>query len=223
MRNRLIGLLDLGLDSRFDASMSFEQSTLQAINAGWEEPVLDIDFIRSRDTATVITALTAPYHVLHVMAHGDSEDPAFLGEDGSEVSLAELGTAAAEQGRGLQSGVVLADACRTGTGTWQKAFRDCLQGDITYIGTSGNIGWHESTVFCSAFYGALSRNRGKGLSPAEQGEDAARRAVEAYETLTDREVSLQGHDADAESSGLEEPPPLVPNSKSALPAHLVSN
>lgn len=187
MRNRLIGLLDLGLDSRFDASMAFVQSTLQAINAGWAEPVLDIDFIRSRDTATIMTALTAPYDVLHVMAHGDGEVPAFVADDGvTAVTLTELAAAAVEQGRGLQTGVVLADACRTGTGKWQKAFRDCLQGEITYIGTSSNIGWHESTVFCSAFYGALSRNRGKGMSPAEQGEDAARRALDAYERLTER-------------------------------------
>lgn len=54
------------------------------------------------------------------------------------------------------------------------------------IGTSAQVGWHESTVFCSAFYGALFRRKGKGLSPAEQAEDAAKRAQDAYTLLTDR-------------------------------------
>lgn len=180
MRNRLIGLLDLGLDARFDASMNFVQSTLQAINAGYEEPTADIDFVWSRDPETVLNALTAPYHVLHVMAQGDRSDPVLSSDQGEiEVGLGELAAGAAERGRGLQTGVILADACGTGTGTWQKAIRDCLQGEITYIGTSGSIGWHESTVFCSAFYGALFRNRGRGATPAEQGFDAAERAVEA--------------------------------------------
>ena len=87
---------------------------------------------------------------------------------------------------GIASGVVIADGCKTGIGKWQRAIRDCLQDDITYIGTSTVIGWYEATVFCSAFYGALVRNRGLGRTPAEQGWDAANRAIRAYETLTDQ-------------------------------------
>ena len=68
-------------------------------------------------------------------------------------------------------------AARPGQGAWQKAVRYCLYGDITYIGTSAQIGWHESTVFCSAFYGALLRNKGKGLSAAKQAQDAAEHAT----------------------------------------------
>jgi hypothetical protein len=77
------------------------------------------------------------------------------------VSFEELGAMAAERGRGISAGAILADGCRTGTGAWQRAVRDCLQGEVTYIGTSANIGWHDSTVFCSAFYGALFRGRGR--------------------------------------------------------------
>lgn len=188
MRNKQVNLIDVGLDASFDASMNFVQSVLQSINAGYQSPVADIDFIRSRDLDTVLSAFTASCHVLHVMAHGDAgEQPAFSSDDQSiSVSLEELGMEAAARGRGISAGAILADGCRTGTGAWQRAVRDCLQGEVTYIGTSALIGWHESTVFCSAFYGALFRNKGKGLTPAEQAKDAADRAIAAYTVLTDK-------------------------------------
>lgn len=188
MRPRRISLLDIGLDSSFDASMTFVQSILQNINAGWDEPVVDIDFVRSRDPDTVLTAFTASSNVLHVMAHGDYDDvPTFTSSDGdTSISLETLGETAASRGRGISTGAILADGCKTGTGAWQKAVRDCLQGEVTYIGTSSLVGWHESGVFCSAFYGALFRNKGRGLTPAEQAQEAAERAIEAYRTLTDR-------------------------------------
>lgn len=188
MRNRRVTLLDIGLDTSFDASMSFVQSTLRNINAGWDTPIVDIDFVRSRDLQTVITAFTASCDVLHVMAHGDhSELPAFSSSDGrTTVSLEEIGELAANQDRAITAGAVLADGCKTGTGDWQKAFRDCLRSDVTYIGTSSAVGWHEGTVFCSAFYGALFRNKGKGFTAAEQAQDAAERAIRAYFEITDR-------------------------------------
>jgi hypothetical protein len=188
VRSKQVNLVDVGLDASFDASMTFVQSVLQNINAGYESRVADIDFIRSRDLETVLSAFTASCNVLHVMAHGDAtETPTFLSDDNSfTVSFEELGAMAAERGRGISAGAILADGCRTGTGAWQRAVRDCLQGEVTYIGTSANIGWHDSTVFCSAFYGALFRNRGKGLTPAQQARNAAERAISAYGTLTDR-------------------------------------
>jgi hypothetical protein len=188
MRRRRVGLLDIGLDSYFDKAMAFVQSTIENINVDYDEPVIDVDFVRSRDPDTVLTAFTASCDVLHVMAHGDhSVSPTFSSSDEkTNISLEDLGERAADQGRGISAGAILADGCKTGTGVWQKAVRDCLQGEVTYIGTSALIGWHESTVFCSAFYGALFRNKGKGLSPAEQAEDAATRAQEAYVLLTDR-------------------------------------
>jgi hypothetical protein len=183
-----VSLLDIGLDSSFDAAMTFVQSTLQNINAGNDTPIVDIDFVRSRDPDTVLTAFTASCDVLHVMAHGDhSATPTFSSSDGqTNISLEALGETAANMGRGISTGAILADGCRTGTGAWQKAVRDCLQGDITYIGTSAQVGWHESGVFCAAFYGSLFRNRGRGMTAAAQAQDAAERAIEAYALLTDR-------------------------------------
>src|SRR3954470_17440885 len=78
MKNRLITLVDLGLDSSFDASMTFVQGITGNINAGWNRPVIDVNFIRSRDHETAFSALTTPSSVLHVMAHGDHSAGALL-------------------------------------------------------------------------------------------------------------------------------------------------
>ena len=71
------------------------QATLDSINAGFEEPVADVNFVRSRDEETVWGALTTPSTVLHVMAHGDhSEEPSFLSSDGeSGVTLSSFAVA----------------------------------------------------------------------------------------------------------------------------------
>jgi hypothetical protein len=189
VRNKQINLIDIGLDSTFDTSMMFVQSVLENINAGYQRPVVDIDFILSRDLDTVLCAFTSSCNVLHVMAHGDNTiTPAFYSQDGTvSVTFDDLGAAAAERGRGISTAAILADGCRTGTDAWREAVRDCLQGDVTYIGTSANTGWHESTVFCAAFYGALFRNKGKGKAPMEQVYDATERAIQAYDLLTDRQ------------------------------------
>jgi hypothetical protein len=52
--------------------------------------------------------------------------------------------------------------------------RDCLQGNVTYIGTSAMVGWHESTVFSSAFYGAPFSQSGiagdRGVQPPHRSQ-----------------------------------------------------
>lgn len=188
MRGRRVNLLDLGLDANFDASMSFIQSTLQNINAGYSDPIVDIGFVRSRDLDVVEVSFTAPCSVLHVMAHsGKVAEPFFASDDQRlVVSIPALAERCQDRGVGIQAAAVIADGCGTGTGAWQTAIRDCLQGPITYIGTTALIGWHESTVFCSAFYGALFRNKGRGSTPSAQAADAAERAVGAFEQLTGR-------------------------------------
>lgn len=193
MRPRRVTLLDIGLDSSFDAAMTFVQSTLQNVNAGLPQPIVEIDFVRSRDPDTVLSAFTSSCDVLHVMAHGDhSVTPAFTSSDGKvSISFAELGKVAAGKGSGISAGAVIADGCKTGTGVWQKAVRDCLQGEVTYIGTSAMVGWHDSGVFSSAFYGSLLRNKGVGVAPSDQAEDAAQRAIEAFTMLTDRKCPFK--------------------------------
>jgi hypothetical protein len=110
-----------------------------------------------------------------------------MSSDGkTAISLSGLGEWAASEGRGISTGAILADGCKTGIGAWQRAIRDCLQGDITYIGTSAAVTWHDSTVFCSTFYGGMFRDKGKGLTPAELAWYAADRAIRAFELVTDR-------------------------------------
>ncbi|MET8312254.1 hypothetical protein [Micromonospora sp. NPDC005173] len=80
--------------------------TLQNINGGSEERVLDIGFVRSRDPETVLTGFAASCDVLHVMAHGDhAVTPMLIGSDGTvSISLEHLGEAAAGQSWGISSG-----------------------------------------------------------------------------------------------------------------------
>lgn len=188
MRNRQITLLDIGLDDAFDASMTFVQSTIQSLNAGWEVPIADVNFVRSRDPRVVAASMMAPTSVLHVMAHGEQADiPQFVSTDGRvKMDLAYLHQQIPMMGRGISAGAVLADGCKTATGVWQRAVRDCLQGPVTYIGTSAQVDWHDGTVFASVFYGALFRNRGKGASPAAQAAEAGLRAINAYREVTRR-------------------------------------
>jgi hypothetical protein len=186
MRPRVVRLVDVGLDEGFDASMSFVQATLRNINAGLSSPIAEVEFVRSRDVMTVGMAFTAPASVLHVMAHGDhSETPTFWSSDEkTSFSLDQLAEQAAEMGRGLRTSTVFADGCKTGTGVWQRAFRNCLQGPVTYIGTSSAVGWHEGTVFSSMlFYGVLFRNKGAGVAPAEASAHAAEAAARAYSDM----------------------------------------
>lgn len=193
MKPRRVTLIDLGLDDGFDASMTFVQSVLQNVNAGYSEPVIEIDFVRTRDMPTILTALATPTDVLHVMAHGDhSESPVFSSTDEkTQVTLAALADRMLQRKAGIAAPVVIADGCKTGIGVWQRAIRDCLQGPITYIGTTRLLYWHESTVFCSGFYGALTRNKGRGRAKAEQGMDAATRSIQAYQLIADKPSSFK--------------------------------
>jgi hypothetical protein len=189
MKQTQVTLVDLGLDDSFDTSMTFIQATIQNINAGMVNPAADISFIRTRHIATIFDTMLSQCDVLHVMAHGDkTEDPAFVSSDGQTTfDFGNLKAHAFATGNGLRAHTIIADACSTATGKWKRAVRSCLEHDITYIGTSRQIGWHDSTVFCSAFYGALFKRRGKGLSPAEHSYEAATRAVTAFETITGAE------------------------------------
>jgi hypothetical protein len=184
MRPKVVRLIDVGLDDRFDASMSFVQSTLRNINAGADSAIVEVEFVRSRDLLTVGMAFTAKVDVLHVMAHGDhSEGPVFSSSDQqTSYSLDQLAGHVVRHGRGIQTGAVIADGCKTATTVWQRAFSDVLQGPITYIGTTANVGWHEGTVFGAMFYGVLYRNKRTGIGPVE----AAMRAAEAYSDLLGR-------------------------------------
>ncbi|GAB3799962.1 hypothetical protein [Micromonospora zhanjiangensis] len=170
MRRRRVCLLDIGLDSYFDSAMAFVQSTLDNINIDHDNPVADVDFVRSRDPDTVLTAFTASCDVLHVTAHGDhSVTPTFSSSDGkTQISMEQLGERAADLGRGISTGAILADGCKTGTGAWQKAVRDCLQGRSPTsaprprsAGTRAPSSVLPSTARCSATRARVSPRRSR--------------------------------------------------------------
>ncbi|KGN41184.1 hypothetical protein [Knoellia aerolata] len=194
MRNRTVTLVDLGLDAPFNASMQFVQATLDNLNEGGQHPIVDVNFVRSRDQETLWAALTTPSTVLHVMAHGDhSDEPVFLSSDEkTEITLSYLAEHYTGLGTGVAAPIVIADGCKTGVGVWQRAIRDSLQDSILYIGTTKAVGWYEGTVFASAFYGSLLRRRGRGLSALDQGRDAVAKASDAFTTVTGRKCPYQG-------------------------------
>jgi hypothetical protein len=167
-------LLDLGLHASFDASMTFAEAVMKSINAGHDESsaFANVELVRIRDVDTVAQSITAPAHVLHIIAH--------TGE--TTFALDELIDTA---GRGVSAGALIADACATATTRWQRAIRDYLYEPVTYIGTTASIGWHSATVFSSMFYGALFRNKGRDRTPQEAAMDAAERAISAYGALID--------------------------------------
>ena len=110
MKNRRIGLVDIGLDAAFGASMNFVQSIMQNVNAGYLDEggrpasVIEFDFVRSRDWRTILSALTAEYSVLQVMAHGGHSDgePTFWSSDEqTSVSVFELAQVLQQDQRGL--------------------------------------------------------------------------------------------------------------------------
>src|SRR4051812_29672146 len=122
MRPRVVRLVDISLDSAFDASMSFVQATLRNINAGADSPLVEVEFVRSRDLLTVGMAFTAPAGVLHVMAHGaDGDDgPEFSSSDQrTTYSLGQLANQVGKLERGIRTSTVFADGCKTATRVWQ--------------------------------------------------------------------------------------------------------
>lgn len=191
MKGRDVLLVDLGLDEPFGASMAFVEGMIRNLNAGRpDDPIAEVSFVRSRDYRVVTDALTSRTDVLHVMSHGEIQEawmgPSFASGDGkTSYFLFDLEAEAEFTGNGIHAHTVIADACSTGNKKWMSPLRHSLEHDICYIGTSRPITWHDSTVYCSAFYSALFRKKGRGMSPIEQALEAHERATEAYSVIMD--------------------------------------
>jgi len=189
MRPARVRLVDLGFEHDFDTSMAFAQSLIQALVTRWgDDPVAEIEFIRTRDFWTVAAALQNPAHVIHVIAHGEAgpDDLGFWSDDDTTtLSLTELAEAFAADGQGIEASVLFADCCGTAQGRFTKAIRNCIEQPIAYIGSRRNVNWHESTTFASAFYGAYFRDRGRGLPGPARGLRAAERAIDGYKAIVD--------------------------------------
>src|SRR3546814_7152753 len=94
MRPARVRLVDLGFDRDFDTSMAFAQSLIQSLVArASDNPLAEVEFIRTRDFWTVAAALQNPADIIHVIAHGGS-GPDDLGlwsdDEESTLNLTEL-------------------------------------------------------------------------------------------------------------------------------------
>lgn len=189
-RPRVVTIIDIGLHSSFDSSTAVIQSSLRSLNLGGDEEAVAVDVVRTRDTQTILTALTAPSAVIHVIAHGDQSDgdPALSSEDGETVVwLKELEDHIEWTGRPVSASALLIDGCKTLTQPWQKSFARCVTSETAYIGTRRSSGWHDALLFGPAFYASLLRNTGRGITKVDHSLDAAQRAVKAFDALTDLE------------------------------------
>src|SRR3546814_18811336 len=73
MRPARVRLVDLGFDRDFDTSMAFAQSLIQSLVArASDNPLAEVEFIRTRDFWTVAAALQNPADIIPVIAHGGS-------------------------------------------------------------------------------------------------------------------------------------------------------
>ena len=187
MRPAIVRLIDLGHQSDFALAMSFAENIIQSLTARPAgSPPAEVEFIRTRDLATVKAALQSRAHILHITAHGHTEigEIGFLSEDDeSRINLNELAEQFYKDGEGIEAGVIFADACDTGQGRFIRAIRDCVEEPVIYIGARRSVDWHETTTFASAFYASYFKDRGMGLSLQDRGWAAADRAFDAYELM----------------------------------------
>ena len=127
-----------------------------------------------------------PAHVIHIMAHGASspDDVGFWSDDDrTGLNLTELAERFTVDEEGIEASTVIADCCNAAQGRFVRAIRDCLEQPITYIASKRSVGWHESTTFASAFYGAYFRDRGKGMTPVVRGRIAADRSIAGFQEI----------------------------------------
>jgi hypothetical protein len=113
MRPRVVRLVDIGADDRFDALL--REAMLQTIDARAASPIVEIEFVRSRDELAVGLDLTAPAAVLHGMAHGDHAEGPALSSDDQRTSYSpdQPVEHVFLQGRHIRTSTVFADGCGT--------------------------------------------------------------------------------------------------------------
>ena len=169
--------------------MAFAQSLIHSlVTRSGENPVAEVEFIRTRAPGTVSSALQEPAHIIHVLAHGAAapDEVGFWSEDEKTyVNLTELAERFAKDGEGIEASLLFADCCSSAQGRFVRAIRDCIEKPIAYVGAKRNVDWRESTTFASGLYGSYFRNRGVGRTPVERGLDADNNAITGYRAIVD--------------------------------------
>ncbi len=149
--------------------------------------IAEVELVRSRDVDVIDFALIAEALVIHVNAHGDNSDDysGLLLHSDDEDTEYEITSGWLDWNPIVASALVI-DACKSSTGRTRRQMRDAIAKPMAYVGTTRSIGWHDSAVWSSAFYGALLRRKGAGLDPADRVVEAAERANRAFKEITDR-------------------------------------
>lgn len=188
MRPNRIRLVDLGFDSSFETSIEYLVGMIEAFNVGWDGSLAEVELIRTRSQDVLTAALTGEALVLHVNSHGeaDAEDIVIHSEDETtKYSLLDLGYYLQEEAWPIAAPAVFLDACSSGTKRFQRAIRECIAEPTVLIGGRASVTWQHTTIWSAAFYGALLRKKGRGVTPVDRITEAARRADEAYRLVTD--------------------------------------
>lgn len=188
MRPNRIRLIDLGFNSSFETSIEYLVGMIEAFNVGWDGSLAEVELIRTRSQDIMTAALASEALVLHVNSHGeaDAEDIVIHSDDGAtEYSLLDLGEYLQEEAWPIAAPALFLDACSSGTKRFQRAIRDCIAEPTVLIGGRVSVTWQHTTIWSAAFYGALLRKKGRGVARVDRILEAAGRANDAYELVTD--------------------------------------
>jgi hypothetical protein len=183
MKPQVIRLVDLGLSDDFLKSMTFAQSLLASLNVGQERA--DVEYIHLGSLNIAARAMTIPARLIHVMAHGVSNEYGQAGFESDDDSLffglGDLARYLEVRGEGIEADGILADACGTAKERFLNSLPDCLERECTYIGTTRTIDWREATTFASILYGAMLSGTGHGKTGPDWVKVCADRSIAAYE------------------------------------------
>ncbi|MEO1061334.1 MAG: hypothetical protein AAFZ07_07930 [Actinomycetota bacterium] len=160
---------------------------IQALTVGWDG-LAEVELVRTRSEDVFTAALKSEALVVHVSSHGESDAAdivIYSDDDITEFSLLDLGERLQSERLPLAAPGLVLDACGSGTKRFQQAIRHCIGQPTVLIGGRGSVTWQHSTIWSAAFYGSLLRRKGRGVAKVERVVEAARRADEAYELVTD--------------------------------------
>jgi hypothetical protein len=190
LRRLTIRLVDLELDDAFGKVGAFGLGVLEAIAARTDAAVRpEIELVRTRELATLASALEQPAHVIHLVAHLDASAELigfYRDDERTAFTVEELIRWFGAQGRRIRSAGFFADAGKAGSRRFVRAVRECSAGPVAFIGAAGDVTWSVSTAFAAPFYAALLDTGRRERDQPAAVLRAAERAAAAYRGATGR-------------------------------------
>jgi len=149
--------------------------------------------VRTRELATVLSALREPAHVLHVVSRGDAatEFVAFNHDaDRTSATVEELFGRVRAAGRAVTAAGIVLDAPRSGARRVVKAVRDSVAAPTAVVSAAGTVDTADSMLFAANFYAAFLPATVRPSAPHVL--RAAERARGALRTATGRAAVFRG-------------------------------